>query len=94
MSCIRPIAPATDTASAVKFDSILMDVNLSHGDSGIEIAKGIRNIKMNALTRIIALIPFELEDDKAVLIDAGFNDFLIKPAAKNELREAVLKNHK
>ena len=92
ISIAKTSSEAINFSKTKKFDSILMDVNMSHGDSGIEITRGIRNIKMNALTRIIALIPFELEDDKAVLIDAGFNDFLIKPAAKNELREAVLKN--
>lgn len=85
---------ALQSSQDKKFDSILIDINLGRGDSGIEITKAIRKIDLNASTPIIALIPYELDDDKAVFIDAGFNDFLVKPAVKNQLRETVLKNIK
>lgn len=96
--CEITIAQSADEAitssEGQKFDSILIDINLGRGDSGIEITKAIRKIELNDSTPIIALIPFELDEDKAVFIDAGFNDFLVKPAAKDKLRDTVLKNIK
>jgi len=94
--CEISIAKTSDEAigfsQSKKFDSILMDIKLSSGESSIEIAKAIRKIELNTLTPMIAFIPFELEDDKELLIETGFNDFLVKPAANNILRETILKN--
>jgi len=74
-----------------KFDSILMDINLGRGPSGIEITKLIRKMELNSETPIIAFTAFALDGDRTIFIDAGCTDYLTKPTTKDELRNVVLK---
>lgn len=81
-------------AGLMKYDLILMDINLGDGIDGIETMNEIRKIKGYTQTPIIAVTAFAMRGDRENFIDKGFNDYLQKPFLKDELTAIVKKNLK
>jgi len=77
-----------------KYDIILMDIQMPDLD-GVEVTRLIRNSKSNEFDPhipIIALTALAMKDDKKRFIDAGMNDFFIKPLIIDELNQKMVQH--
>jgi len=68
------------------YDLILMDMRMP-GLSGLETAGRVR--AMGVRTPIVALTANVFEDDRHACLDAGMNDFLVKPLSSDALRNVL-----
>ena len=73
-----------------RYDLILMNVGMPEMD-GIEATKQIRKLFQNG-PKIIAITAYALPDMKQKCLEAGMDDFIIKPLRIDELG-AVLRNY-
>lgn len=80
---------AISHANKKQYDLILMDIGLPDID-GIEVTKHIRKIKNSPHVPIIALTASG-EDYREKCLDAGMNDFILKPIMKDALHKAISK---
>jgi signal transduction histidine kinase/CheY-like chemotaxis protein len=76
-------------ADASKYPVILLDLEMPVLD-GIEAAKKIR--KMGLKSKLIALTAHAVIEQKAIALQAGFDDFVTKPVASSVLQK-VLEEH-
>jgi PAS domain S-box-containing protein len=67
------------------FDLILMDISLKEGINGLEITKIIRGGKENPNIPIIAVTGHAFPGDYRQAMEAGCNEYLIKPFKKSQL---------
>ncbi|BBN81388.1 hypothetical protein PA25_13730 [Pseudoalteromonas sp. A25] len=74
--------------SAVKYDVVLMDVQMP-GLDGLETTKLIRQSKEFAKLPIIALTAGALLEEKERALSSGMNDFVAKPFAPETLIKAI-----
>jgi len=66
------------------FDIILMDMRMPQLD-GLETTKVIRKEFKNSTTPIIALTANASENDRKLCLEAGMNEFIVKPFKPNDL---------
>lgn len=72
-----------------RFDLILLDLGLPDIE-GLVIAQHIRKPNgINSKTPLIALTAHVMESDRQACIDAGMDDYLQKPAAKEDLKQVI-----
>ncbi|MCH7973726.1 MAG: PAS domain S-box protein, partial [Bacteroidetes bacterium] len=75
------------------YSLVLMDINLKSDMDGIELMK---ELKRKYLTYkdipFVAITAYAMITDKRRIMDSGFNDYISKPYARNELLEIVEKN--
>ena len=69
-----------------QYDIVFMDQRMPEM-SGIETTKAIRELQINVT--IIALTASAMNGDKALMLSAGMDDYLVKPIIKNELQRAL-----
>ena len=83
---------AADGASGLKlieseaFQVVIIDLALEDG-SGLQVLQCVREANANA--NILVLTPLEFRDERLAGLEAGADDFLIKPFTVNELRARV-----
>ena len=70
------------------YDLILMDMRMP-GLSGLETSRRVRDL--GVVTPIVALTANVFEDDRHACLDAGMNDFLVKPLSSDALRGVLAK---
>jgi PAS domain S-box-containing protein len=70
------------------FDLVLMDMRMPVLD-GVETTWSIRNKLKNVELPIIALTANTSEKDRKLCIDAGMNEFIVKPFKPNELLKVI-----
>lgn len=80
---------AIDIIQKVKYDIILMDINLGLGMNGIETAAEIRKIKDFKDIPIIAVTGYALSGDKEMILDNGLNGYVSKPFTRETLIETL-----
>ena len=88
---VETAANGVEAVRAVKkraYDGILMDVQMPEMD-GIEATKIIRR---ESQVPIIAMTAHALSDDRTKCLDAGMNDYILKPIDRKELFAALRKN--
>ena len=73
-------------AMAINYDLILLDLMLPKLD-GITLSKRLRNAKCNAL--ILMLTAKDTTNDKVIGLDAGADDYLVKPFELEELAARI-----
>jgi len=74
-----------------RYDLVFMDVQLP-GMDGMETTRRIRNVEhdiLNSKVPIIAVSAHALEEDKALFISAGMDDFIEKPIQKEVLYKKI-----
>ncbi|MEW6193542.1 MAG: PAS domain S-box protein [Bacteroidota bacterium] len=74
-----------------KYHALLIDINLGNGPSGIDIAKDIRSLYGYENTPLIAVTGYALLKDEKILLDEGFNYYLIKPYDREDLINILVK---
>lgn len=81
---------AINTALTTKPDIILMDMLMPVMD-GIEATRILKDDKRTKDIPVIALTAFAMKGDKEKMINAGCNDYLVKPFNIDSLLEIVNK---
>lgn len=76
----------------VKYDLILMDINLKDNIGGVEIMKAIRKIERYKNIPIIAITGYTSYIDQDTFIKEGFSGFLAKPFSQKQLREIIIRH--
>ena len=77
---------ALDALQHGSFDLVLMDVRMP-GLSGLEATRALR--ARGVTTPVVALTANAFEDDRRACLDAGMDDFLVKPLSPEALRAAL-----
>ena len=72
-------AVALEMVSKVKYQAVLMDINLGYGINGIETTKAIRKMPGYQNIPIIAVTGYTMSGDKEMLIAQGCTHYLAKP---------------
>ena len=88
---VETAANGVEAVRAVKkkaYDGILMDVQMPEMD-GIEATKIIRR---ESQVPIVAMTAHAMSDDRTKCLDAGMNDYVLKPIDRKELFAALRKN--
>ncbi len=80
---------AIQKATEKKYNAILMDINLGKGPTGTEAMKLIKQNTINSDTPMIAVTAYALDNEKEVLLSAGFTDFISKPFNKIEITKKL-----
>ena len=85
---LKTASNATDSINFAKennFDAVLLDVNLGHGKSGVDVVKEIRNIPGYDQIPILAITAYAMLGDKEKFLKEGFSHYLSKPFTKDQL---------
>lgn len=80
---------AIQMVSKVKYDAILMDINLGNGFTGLETAQKIKKLKNHINKPIIAVTAFAMEKDKDEFLKYGCTHYLAKPFEKQDLLQTL-----
>ena len=81
---------AIDKASNNAYDLILMDVQMPNLD-GLQATEGIRKLPGHKETPILAMTANAFEENRRRCLEAGMNDFVVKPVAPQLLYTVLLK---
>ena len=81
---------AVDMFVESKYDMVFMDCQMPNMD-GFEATSRIRELESGSRTPIIALTANSLPEDRARSFNAGMDEFLTKPVAKEQLQQALHK---
>lgn len=73
-----------------KYDLILSDIQMPE-KSGMELVSEIRKDKLNKNTPVLAITANVMKQDIDQYLEAGFNDYVIKPFREKELYQKILK---
>ncbi len=79
-------ATGVETAKVGQFDIVLLDLALED-DSGLGVLRCVREADPNC--SIIIMTPINFNQERLAGLEAGADDFLIKPFASSELRARV-----
>jgi two-component system OmpR family response regulator/two-component system response regulator QseB len=99
---VRDVAAAQASLSTERFDLVLLDLGLPAGGSspreegggGLQVLRGLRG--RGDSTPVIVLTARDGVGDRVALLDAGADDYLVKPFELDELHarmRAVLRRH-
>lgn len=89
------VSTAHDQESALRlareqrFDVVLMDVNLGHGQTGLEVMRALRQLPGYRQVPVVAVTAYALLQDREHLLAEGFDAHVGKPFTKLLLRETI-----
>lgn len=81
---------AVDLATANTYDLILMDMQMPVMN-GLEATRAIRQVREGLDLPILAMTANAYSEDRNACLEAGMNDFLIKPVLPDDLFKALLR---
>jgi CheY-like chemotaxis protein len=81
---------ALELAARTGYDLILMDMQMP-GVDGLEATRRIRALPDRQAVPIVAMTANAFEEDKALCLAAGMNDFLAKPVHPEALYSTLLR---
>jgi two-component system OmpR family response regulator/two-component system response regulator QseB len=90
---VRDAAAAQATLASERFDLVLLDLGLPHGN-GLDVLRTLR--ERRDTTPVIVLTARDAVGDRVAGLDAGADDYLVKPFELDELNarmRAVLRRH-
>ena len=71
------------------FDLVLLDINLGGGPSGVDVLHQLRGRSAHGATPIAALTAYSLPGDRSQFLEMGFDAYLSKPFAPNDLYQLI-----
>jgi two-component system sensor histidine kinase/response regulator len=80
---------ALELAQKNTYALILMDIQMPHMN-GVEATMAIRALPAYAQTPILAMTANAFNEDRQICIDAGMNDYIVKPVNPGKLYETLL----
>jgi CheY-like chemotaxis protein len=80
---------ALAAAQRRKFDILLLDINLSEEQTGIELLRQLREDDSGPRIPAIALTAYAMPGDRESFIDAGFDAYVSKPFTRRDLTKAI-----
>jgi two-component system, sensor histidine kinase and response regulator len=81
---------ALEMAQQAEYDLVFMDMQMPVMD-GLEATRALRAIAAFEKVPIVAMTANAMEQDKRRCLEAGMNDFLVKPLDPDDLRSALLR---
>lgn len=88
LECTRA-ADVVPAAAGFRPDAVLLDLSLGPGDSGLEVARGIRQHPALQWVLLVAVTGWTRPRDRAEAAACGFDHFLIKPAEPDQMIELI-----
>lgn len=83
------IQSALDAAQDEQFDILLLDINLSEEQTGIELLHMLRKTTHGSRTPAIALTAYAMPGDRENFIEAGFDAYVSKPFTRDDLMGVI-----
>lgn len=81
---------AIELFSKNNYNLILMDINLGAGLNGIEVMKIIRECDKGKNTPVIAITAYANFGNKESFLNAGFDNYILKPYHSDDLLRSVM----
>ena len=81
---------AIELFSKNDYNLILMDINLGAGLNGIEVMKIIRESDKGKNTPVIAITAYANFGNKESFLNAGFDNYILKPYHSDDLLRCVM----
>ncbi len=81
-------AAALAEAASWRPDAALIDINLPGGLDGFALAARLRTLLGHGV-RLIALTGLSAPEDRLRARQAGFDDFIVKPATSEQIKDAL-----
>jgi CheY-like chemotaxis protein len=72
-----------------KYDAILMDINLGHGMSGVDVTRAIRQLAGYQSVPIVAVTAYAMDGDRNEFINAGCTHYISKPFSRKEFLRLI-----
>ena len=91
------IDTASDSQEAIKklgikkYSSVLLDINLGKGLSGLDLVKRIKKMQGHRNVPIIAVTAYALREDEKKIMASGCTHYITKPFTKTSLIELIHK---
>jgi two-component system CheB/CheR fusion protein len=82
-----------DAMHRQKFDVALIDIGLP-GIDGYGVARAVRSDRSNDGIYLVALTGYGRPEDRRAVLDAGFDEHLVKPVQPDELAKVLLRRRK
>lgn len=83
---------ALDMTQRMKYDLILMDINLGNEIDGLQVTSEIRKIPGYEKIPIVAVTGYALRGDKERILNSGCSDYIKKPFDKATIIKTINKN--
>lgn len=80
---------ALELVSQVRFDAVLVDINLGKGKSGEDVLHAIKSVPSYESTPVIAVTAYAMPGDRERFFAEGFDEYVSKPFSKQRLLEAL-----
>ena len=91
------IDTASDSQEAIKklgikkYSSVLLDINLGKGLSGLDLVKRIKKMQGHRNVPIIAVTAYALREDEKKIMASGCTHYITKPFTKTSLLKLINK---
>jgi len=91
------IDTASDSQEAIKklgikkYSSVLLDINLEKGLSGLDLVKRIKKMQGHRNVPIIAVTAYALREDEKKIMASGCTHYITKPFTKTSLLNLINK---
>lgn len=80
---------ALEASQHERFDILLLDINLSEQQTGIELLRLLRGGDGRPRIPAIALTAYAMPGDRESFIEAGFDAYVSKPFTRSDLTKAI-----
>lgn len=80
---------ALEASQRERFDILLLDINLSEQQTGIELLRLLREGDGEPRIPAIALTAYAMPGDRESFIEAGFDAYVSKPFTRSDLTKAI-----
>lgn len=85
VTVVSSVEEALEHVTTDSFDLLLLDINLSEKDGGVELLRTIRNRENIDDIPAVAVTAFAMPGDRDDFLQAGFDEYVGKPFTRNQL---------